>query len=165
MTCDLVVSLYPMDSHSSVLTKFSCSLCLFLRQAGPIQTDHSHQIKSSGFGDSAFSSLTLTRRPWPRVSDRAKSREDSSIQPPPMRNTSSTRPRPRGRVVSDLRPLLGSAQPSPPPPHQPAAATMSRGSSNSVFLGVDVGTGSARAGSTSDSLFFDPLFYLPFFFV
>ena len=60
MTCDLVVSLYPMDSHSSVLTKFSCSLCLFLRQAGPIQTDHSHQIKSSGFGDSAFSSLTLT---------------------------------------------------------------------------------------------------------
>jgi len=41
---------------------------------------------------------------------------------------------------------------------------MSRGSSNSVFLGVDVGTGSARAGSISDSLFFDPLFYLPFLF-
>jgi len=72
-----------------------------------------------------------------------------------------------GTLVHELRPHHCSAQPSsssPPPPHQMAAATMSRGSSTSVFLGVDVGTGSARAGSISDSLFFDPLFYLPFLF-
>jgi hypothetical protein len=50
-----------------------------------------------------------------------------------------------GPLVSELRPLFGPAQP-PPPLHQPAAATMFRGSSASVFLGVDVGTGSARAG-------------------
>lgn len=38
------------------------------------------------------------------------------------------------------------------PSHEPVAATMPRGSAASVYLGVDVGTGSARAGSLSDSL-------------
>jgi hypothetical protein len=59
-----------------------------------------------------------------------------------------TPPRRRGhpRQRSRTAPRPGTVRAPPPPPQQPAAVTMSGGAAAPVFLGVDVGTGSARAG-------------------
>lgn len=84
-----------------------------------------------------FPSLSISLTVGPVYAHQTK-----PIQP----NAHVARGLPRQRTPSD--PLVSLSR---RPRRRPA--TMSRGSSASVYLGVDVGTGSARAGSSSDSPF------------